>query len=372
LPVPELAHLIQGFWPFGEQVQVGGGIAVDLYCSATDLVVKPLRLDADGLCELGYREEAFYSPWPRAPIPVYPTVLPSDRAHSAGGHAVGPGRAESSACQKVCDLPVIEAFGLKGEDLGDHLVVVGHGAEGLDVDLGLKLAGGTAAPHDADLDVVPALPCALEDHLVDQAPQEGLSLWPGQRVAIPQFGEGLAEGLERFAEIAWNGQWYYLLALPALVVRNVLGHAPPGNLLFQIHGIEGTGGRQRWMDTPKRKLESKISEIALGLMVVAEVFREEDKKRRIEDARREEENRRWEEEWERQQLEKARLAHLEKMVEAHAKATRIRALVAAVRMQPMEPAVEEWTVWATGVADSIDPATSGKLASQLRIGGIHS
>ncbi|MBT3219606.1 MAG: hypothetical protein HN348_10990, partial [Proteobacteria bacterium] len=86
-------------------------------------------------------------------------------------------------------------------------------------------------------------------------------------------------------------------------------------------------------DSATKSLEDKVNEIGPGLRVAAQVFKEKEEKRRIQRARWKEEMHQREEERERARQEAARLAHLEKMVEAHAKATRIRALVDAVRRQ---------------------------------------
>lgn len=136
-----------------------------------------------------------------------------------------------------------------------------------------------------------------------------------------------------------------------------------GKLEFYIHGIEGTGGRQRWADSPTKRLEAEIGSIAEGLAAAAALHKQRLEDRRLENARREERRRQLEEERERlldeerRAEEKARrLEELVALADAHESALRIRRMCAAMKARPdLTPAKAAWCEWAISAADDLDP-----------------
>ena len=142
-----------------------------------------------------------------------------------------------------------------------------------------------------------------------------------------------------------------------------------GNLVFHIHGLEGTGIRQRWADSASRRLESRTADIATGLASAAIVYRKREEENRRRAREQEEERRRWEEERERRRLrakrreeERQRIAQLVNLANDHATAARIRALLHAVEKgeRAAEPGMAEWMAWAEEVAQKMDPVTGGR------------
>lgn len=129
-----------------------------------------------------------------------------------------------------------------------------------------------------------------------------------------------------------------------------------------------------WEDDSSGKLETKLAEIAVGVIVAGEAgFRQG----LVEAAEWEEQHRKWEEERRKERLaalEAKRLANLKESGELLAKAEEIRALVARVKTAAIagstsiEPAeLKEWERWALDYADRLDPVLSGQIFSHIRM-----
>jgi hypothetical protein len=149
-------------------------------------------------------------------------------------------------------------------------------------------------------------------------------------------------------------------AAERLVVR--VAHQPPSGIVTS------------WVDAPGDLLEGKLSEVAVGMAVAAELLRRQwaEQRATYERERREEaerEARRRAEEAERRERQRraaeaqARIDALLEDADALEKANRIRAYVAAVLESA--PAAEKerfvaWAEWALAESDRIDPVASGK------------
>ena len=140
--------------------------------------------------------------------------------------------------------------------------------------------------------------------------------------------------------------------------------------------------RCSWQDEAGSRLESRIGEIAVALIVAGEAaFRRRlkeaeirDEQERIERLRREEEARK---ERERQRLEhirkqnEQRIADLRMSGELLRQSQDLRALVVAVRLAMQQRAdvttqsLSAWEEWALGEADKLDPILSGQIMSHL-------
>jgi hypothetical protein len=132
-----------------------------------------------------------------------------------------------------------------------------------------------------------------------------------------------------------------------------------GDLVFMVHGIEGTGARQKWLDGGKR-LERQVPEIIRGIASACLTRQQADEAAREAALLRAEEARRLAAEDERRRAAAARAAEHRKQTEAlvaladrHDQAARIRRLIAAARERRGD--VEQWARWAEGLADELDP-----------------
>lgn len=129
----------------------------------------------------------------------------------------------------------------------------------------------------------------------------------------------------------------------------------------------------RWQDDSEGKLETKMAEIAAGLIVAGEAaFRQS----LIEAVEREEQHLKWEEERRQQrlaELEKKRYEDLRVSGELLSRATEIRELVTRVKEAAISGDVDiggddlaSWEAWALSYADRVDPVLSGQIHSHIR------
>lgn len=144
----------------------------------------------------------------------------------------------------------------------------------------------------------------------------------------------------------------------------------------------GEAGVPAWEDRKERRLETRIAEIAVSLIVAGEAkFRRQLKEVEIraeeERIRREQREQEEREERERQrlvrirQLNEQRIADLRTSGELLRKSQDLRALVADVRKaleqrSDVDPErLAAWEIWAQGEADKLDPILSGQIMSHL-------
>jgi hypothetical protein len=150
-------------------------------------------------------------------------------------------------------------------------------------------------------------------------------------------------------------------------VKSRITLQPTGILIFKIHTWLGTGVRTQWAEGARGPLENRLNEIVAGLLAVAGTIRqhrlerEEDERRR----RAEEEARMKREEAQRN--EARRLTELIQLVNHWHQAVDIRAYVKAVGyavrtggFKIENRKLDEWTKWALGRADQIDPLVGGQ------------
>lgn len=145
--------------------------------------------------------------------------------------------------------------------------------------------------------------------------------------------------------------------------------------------------RATWEDSDSEKIEARLEDIVVGILVAGEMQYREGLQRQHkwaieEKARLEEEARRRREEAERRerdrrlQAEKERIERLLNEASALRQAADIRAYVEAVRAEnaaadnplPQEK-VEAWAAWALAEADRIDPVRSGRFLEQHALRG---
>jgi len=149
-------------------------------------------------------------------------------------------------------------------------------------------------------------------------------------------------------------------------------------LFLKCGGVDGC----LWQDEKDSRLEARLAQIAVSLIVAGEAaFRRRLKEAeiraeeaRIERLRREEEARQDRERARLEQIRKQneqRIADLRESGELLRKSQDLRALVVAVRsaMQQREEVAPEdlslWEAWALGEADKIDPILSGQIMTHL-------
>jgi hypothetical protein len=152
------------------------------------------------------------------------------------------------------------------------------------------------------------------------------------------------------------------------------------SLSFSILDPSSSGkARMSWQDDESGKLESRMTEIAIEVVLSAEIqyresavrkfqwrvqrkveLEEEDRKRKIEIERAERER--------QKRIEQARIDRLLRDARAFQHAGEIRKYVEAIRSALgneacSSPGFEQWSEWALAQADRIDPAVDGKFHS---------
>jgi hypothetical protein len=141
-------------------------------------------------------------------------------------------------------------------------------------------------------------------------------------------------------------------------------------------------GIAAWEDQKERRLETRIAEIAVSLIVAGEAkFRRQLKEGEIraeeERIRREQREKEEREERERQRLERIRQLNEQRITDLRMsgellrRSQDLRALVAEVRKALEQrndvdsDRLAAWEVWALGEADKLDPILSGQIMSHL-------
>jgi hypothetical protein len=149
------------------------------------------------------------------------------------------------------------------------------------------------------------------------------------------------------------------------------GYGPYTTILVDPHpryGYEQLGQlalRVPWYGSPKlqigdgvtRRLEDRLDEFLVGVVMVAEQYREWSREREERERKRLDEQRQREEVERRRTEEAARVALLERNVAAWRRAEDIRAYVAAARAANPDLIDEHvaYFLWALGLADELDP-----------------
>jgi hypothetical protein len=150
-----------------------------------------------------------------------------------------------------------------------------------------------------------------------------------------------------------------------------------------LEGINSEKERVIWQDDETGKLEVRITDIAVELVLTAELQHRESAVRRYQwrverKAELEEERRKRKVEAERaererqRRLEQARIDRLLKDAVAFQQASEIRQYVQAIRIAHSfdeafsTEALERWSQWALAQADRIDPAKSGAFLKSMR------
>jgi hypothetical protein len=162
--------------------------------------------------------------------------------------------------------------------------------------------------------------------------------------------------------------------------------ADPSNTKLCLSILESLGSdkeRFSWQDDEGSRLESRLAEIAIQLILTAELqhresairryqwrverkaqLEEEERERKLKAERAERER--------RKRLERARIERLLKAAAAFQQAGAIRKYVEAIRLtlssseacSPEE--LERWSQWALSEADRIDPAIGGAFLTAMR------
>ena len=149
----------------------------------------------------------------------------------------------------------------------------------------------------------------------------------------------------------------------------VYTYHPTGRLTFSLVGLDRTGIRQRWADSPSHGLEEKLAGLGPGLRVAAASLKEQ--RAEWERRRREAEERRKREEELRRQREKqqALTAQMHQMHRHWRAATRlwefIDAAVAAVPAELRDSAFDDWIEHATAYAAELDPLSTPEKAIRM-------
>jgi len=144
-------------------------------------------------------------------------------------------------------------------------------------------------------------------------------------------------------------------------------------MLLKFGSMHRNEPGETWQDDKSGKIESRLAEIAAGVIVAGEAaFRRglRAEQERLEEARRYEEARRQEK---LAALEKERLGQLRRSGELLREAEDIRRLVEGVKAavllgeQPVSGQdLENWEKWAVGYADRIDPIKSGQFLTHVQ------
>jgi hypothetical protein len=150
-----------------------------------------------------------------------------------------------------------------------------------------------------------------------------------------------------------------------------------------LQSVSSENARINWQDDDKGKLETRITEIAIELVLTAEIqhrestirryqwrverkaqLEEEERKRQLEAERRERER--------LKRLEQGRIDRLLKDAAAFQQAGVIRNYVQTIRLaHPRDgasstEAMERWSCWALAQADRIDPTIGGSFLESMR------
>jgi hypothetical protein len=148
-----------------------------------------------------------------------------------------------------------------------------------------------------------------------------------------------------------------------------------------LQSLNSETARISWQDDDKGRLESRITEIVVELILTAEIqhresaiqryqwrvkrkaeLEEEERKRKLEAERRERER--------LKPLEQGRIDRLLKDAAAFRQAEVIRNYVQAVRLVPpcdsSTEAIEGWSSWTLAQADRIDPAIGGSFLKSMQ------
>jgi hypothetical protein len=130
---------------------------------------------------------------------------------------------------------------------------------------------------------------------------------------------------------------------------------------------------ERWCDDANGALETKVAEIAAGIIVCGEAAYRQGL---VEAVRRAEEERRRLEAERRKRIAEAdakRLTELKRSGELLREAEEIRALIGRVKAAVIagehelsNAELDDWETWARGYADMIDPVKSGQIWTHLR------
>jgi uncharacterized membrane-anchored protein YjiN (DUF445 family) len=194
--------------------------------------------------------------------------------------------------------------------------------------------------------------------------------------------EAITKGLSKAGIAARIGRGTTALAFRglALEVRRSEEHKKKNPSFSIVLADAGGGERIRWRDTPKRKVEELVAEIAVEIAVLVEddyrrgaTFRYrqllEEQAANIEAARLAKiETERQQRELVQREAQK-RLERLIADAEDFHRANSIRSYVAAVAniedTLTIVDNLERWRLWALSEADRIDPVTNGSLARSV-------
>lgn len=113
--------------------------------------------------------------------------------------------------------------------------------------------------------------------------------------------------------------------------------------------------QHRWNETAKNRLEDKLHDIIVGLLIALEAEWQRKEQRAEEERRRAEVQLRWLQAEEKRVKEQKRVDALLEDARAWKEAQLIRDYVAAVAATTGSERSSEWIAWAKSVADSIDP-----------------
>lgn len=162
--------------------------------------------------------------------------------------------------------------------------------------------------------------------------------------------------------------------------RQSVSTVEPDRLCIELtHTNPPIGVMVRWQDEEGAKLESKLTDIVVGMAVASEHFHRQwaeqmrawERKRREEEEREAQKRRAEAENRERERIaafKKAKTDALKSDAAAWSQAREIRSYVAAVRenCHDLDPEhLDRWCRWALSEADSLDPLTSGRARARL-------
>jgi len=168
------------------------------------------------------------------------------------------------------------------------------------------------------------------------------------------------------------------------LVLNTAGESSDTKLCLSI--LKGWGAEEAlsvWHDDDAQKLEARMTDIAVQLILTAEIqyrenalrqyqwrvqrkaeIEEEERKRKLEAERAERER--------QKRIEQARVDRLLRDAAAFHQAGTIRKYVEAIRLTqardsfPAPDEVEQWSEWALAQADRIDPAIGGRFLKAMQ------
>src|SRR3954447_6730879 len=194
LPRPELSEPVESLGGVREQIQLSSGVERDLDRAVVDAIVDPAPFEIQPLDELRHRQETGDLPRVRLLAVAEQAVAEPDESHRAGQDGRVSWRVVTTIGQASGDLFIRSPLPRHHEDRLLDLPATREERPGADGDRDVGGRRLAPLPDHAAVDGVRGDP--MDDHLVDQAPEQRLLLLLREPVGPPPLRDpsaGLGE-----------------------------------------------------------------------------------------------------------------------------------------------------------------------------------